>query len=109
MPQIMREFTVARGVHSIMQPIREVDLSCTGSFMISGQKGDSMINLVTRAMESQSLLVFLFHGVGGEHALDVSLPDHRALIRFLKQNEDRIWVATLQEVGDHIVAYRKSH
>jgi sialate O-acetylesterase len=65
-----------------------------------------MIALVKKAMEDHALLVFLFHGVGGEHNLNVSLPAHRELLQFLKQQEDKIWVTTTLEAGCHIRNYR---
>jgi peptidoglycan-N-acetylglucosamine deacetylase len=48
------------------------------------------------------LLVFLFHGVGGEHNLNVSLDAHSQLIHYLKQHEDKIWVAPMVDVAKYI-------
>ena len=58
-------------------------------------------------MESNSMLVFLFHGVGGEHSLNVSLPAHRELLEFLKKQEDKIWVTTLLDAAKYIRNFRK--
>jgi hypothetical protein len=46
--------------------------------------------------------VIIFHGVGGEHALNVSLPAHSQLLHYLKQHEKDIWVAPLAEVAGFI-------
>jgi hypothetical protein len=46
--------------------------------------------------------VFLFHGVGGEHSLNVSRGDHRMLLFFLKQNEKDIWVAPMIEISQYV-------
>ena len=48
------------------------------------------------------MIVFLFHGVGGEHSLNVSLDAHRKLLRFLEDNEDKILNRTFIEVARHI-------
>jgi len=77
--------------------------------MINGESGQQMIDLIKKAMESHSLLVFLFHGVGGEHNLNVSLPAHRELLQFLKKQEDKIWITTLLDAGKHISSFRKKN
>ena len=66
----------------------------------------NMIELVKKSMQTNSLLVFLFHGVGGEHALNVSLSAHRQLLLFLKQQEKEIWVAPMVEVAEYIKKYQ---
>lgn len=104
--EVMKTFPVARGVHGKMEDIMTVDLSNVGSFMINGENGEQLIALVRKAMESHSLVVFLFHGVGGEHNIDVSAEAHRELVQFLKENEDKIWVTTLLEAATHINKYR---
>jgi hypothetical protein len=48
------------------------------------------------------LVMFLFHGVGGEHDLNVSLEAHRQLLRFLKENEKDIWIAPLRNISKYI-------
>ena len=61
-----------------------------------------MIDLVKKSKESGKLLVFLFHGVGGGHGLNVDLQAHRELLYFLKNNEKDVWVAPMIEVAEHI-------
>lgn len=101
------EFTGARGVRSEMPLISGVDLNNVPSYMINGQSGEELITLVKQAMENGRLLVFLFHGVGGEHGLDVSLKAHSQLLRFLKQNESSIWVAPMTEVATYIMKHNE--
>ncbi|WP_202621791.1 hypothetical protein [Pontibacter russatus] len=50
------------------------------------------------------MIVFLFHGVGGEHSLNVSLDAHRKLLRFLKDDEDKIWNPNFIEAARYIKA-----
>lgn len=96
------DFLAARGVQPKMQTIDQVDLYDVGCYMINGQSGDELIALVKQAMEKNALLVFLFHGVGGEHSLNVSLKAHSQLLRFLKQNQHQIWIAPMIDVAAHI-------
>jgi len=53
------------------------------------------------------LLVFLFHGVGGEHSLNVSVEAHSDLLHFLKVNEKNIWIAPMIDVAKYIQQYRQ--
>lgn len=100
--EVRKDFPAARGVEGKMQKIRDIDLYNIGSYMISGQSGEELVNLVKEAQDDNALLVFLFHGVGGEHSLNVSVGDHRMLLHFLKQNEKDIWVATMIDVAEYI-------
>ncbi len=80
-------FPGARGVQGKIQRKEEIDLYDIGAYMINGQSGEDLIRLARDAMEKQALLVFLFHGVGGEHSLNVSLSAHRELLQFLKHQQ----------------------
>jgi sialate O-acetylesterase len=101
------EFVAARAVRHEMHAINEVKLMDIDCYGINGETGDQLIELVKQAQASGKLLVFLFHGVGGEHSLNVSLPAHRQLLQYLKQNEKDIWVTPMVEVAEHIRAVRK--
>jgi peptidoglycan/xylan/chitin deacetylase (PgdA/CDA1 family) len=100
--KIKDEFIAARGVEGKMQRMEDVDLYNIGSYVINGQSGDELVGLAKKAIEQNALLVFLFHGVGGEHSLNVSLEAHGRLLHFLKQNEKDIWVAPLVEIAKYI-------
>src|SRR5215207_8450752 len=100
------DFVAARGVRSEMLPIEKVDLYNLPCYMINGQSGEELIAMVKKAMAENKLLVFLFHGVGGEHGLNVSLEAHRQLLQFLKQNEKDIWVAPMIDVAGYIKDYQ---
>jgi hypothetical protein len=73
--------------------------------MVNGQTGEQLIALVKEAIRDNRLLIFLFHGVGGEHGLDVSLDAHHRLLQFLQQNATDVWTATTAD----IVAYVKTN
>jgi sialate O-acetylesterase len=89
-----------------MQKFEEINPYDFDSYMINGETGEQLIQLVKQAQNEGKLLVFLFHGVGGEHSLNVSLPAHRALLRYLKENEKEIYVDTMLNVAEQINALK---
>ncbi len=100
---IKTDFASARGVNSDMYTIDQLqDLYKVGAFGINGQSAEYMIDLVKQAMEKNSLIVFLFHGVGGEHNLNVGLKEHSRLLHFLKENEKDIWVAPFLDITEYV-------
>jgi peptidoglycan/xylan/chitin deacetylase (PgdA/CDA1 family) len=103
---VKAEFVAARGVKAEMLQPGQINLDEIGCYGINGQTGQQLIELVKKAMASNTLLVFLFHGVGGEHGLNVSLPAHRELLQFLKQNEKDIWIAPMLDVAKYIKTYQ---
>ncbi len=100
--QVQDEFVGARGVKSGMQKIKEIDLNDINCYAINGNTAEYMINLVKEALKSKTLLVFLFHGVGGEHSINVSLEAHQQLIHYIAQHQNEIWNAPLVEVARYI-------
>jgi len=100
--RIKSSFIAARSVESNIQKLNDIDLYNIGCYMINNQSGEELISLVKEAMENDALIVFLFHGVGGEHNINVSLEAHRKLIEYLKQNEQSIWIAPLCEIAQFI-------
>lgn len=100
------DFVAARGVHGNMPTIDKVELYNLPCYVINGQTGAEMIALVKQAMQNHTLLVFLFHGVGGEHGLNVSLPAHRQLLQFLKAVQREVWVAPMISVAAYIKTYQ---
>jgi len=100
--EIRKAFLGARGVAAPLQKKNEIDPYNVGAYMVNGQSGDELIGLAKEAIAKNALLVFLFHGVGGEHSINVPLTDHRKLLYFLKQNERDIWVASLLEICRYV-------
>ena len=96
------DFIAARAVRNEMHTINEVDLYNVDCYMVNNHTAQQMIEWVKKAMETNSLLVVLFHGVGGGNSLNVAIPEHRAFLNYLKQNEKDIWIAPMLEVSDHI-------
>ena len=96
------EFVAARGVRGIFDTLGKVNLDNVDCFAMNGNTAAQMIALVRHAMESHTLLVFLFHGVGGGHNLNVGLLEHSELLHFIKDHGKDIWVAPMVDVADYI-------
>jgi peptidoglycan-N-acetylglucosamine deacetylase len=107
--QLKHDFIAARSVRAQMHQIDNVDLYNVDCYVVNGETGDQLIDWVKKAMENQSLLVVLFHGVGGGNSLDVSLPAHRQFLRYLKANQKDIWIAPMIEVAEYIKQYQSQH
>jgi sialate O-acetylesterase len=100
-------FVAARGVKFQLHKINDINLYNVDCFGVNGQSGEELIDLVKKAEETNSLLVFLFHGVGGGHNINVSLEAHRQLLVYLKQHEKDIWVAPFIDVMEYVKSYNK--
>lgn len=96
------DFVAARAVRNEMHKINEVNLYNVDCYMVNNHTALQMIEWVKKAMETNSLLVILFHGVGGGNALNVAITEHRAFLNYLKQNEKDLWIAPMLEVAEHI-------
>ncbi|HEX6227464.1 MAG TPA: polysaccharide deacetylase family protein [Chryseolinea sp.] len=106
--KIKNDFVSARGVKSEMSKINNIDLFDVPAYGINGESGEQLIALVQKAVQENALLVFLFHGVGGEHGLNVSLPAHRQLLHYLKKYEKEIWVASFHDATEFARQYNSS-
>ncbi|MDB5136660.1 MAG: Polysaccharide deacetylase [Mucilaginibacter sp.] len=105
--QLKNEFAGARGVTAGLQSAAEVKLDNIDCYAINGQSAEYMINLVKQAQQSHTLLVFLFHGVGGGHNLNVGLKEHSQLLHYLKAHEKDIWIAPMVDVAEKIETLQK--
>jgi peptidoglycan-N-acetylglucosamine deacetylase len=103
------DFVAARAVRNQMHKINEIDLYNVDCYMVNGETGAQMIDWAKKAIETNSLLVVLFHGVGGGNGLDVSLPAHREFLQFLKKNEKEIWIAPMLKVAEHIKTWQANN
>ena len=101
---LRKDFVAARGVRPAMESIGKVNLENVDCYSMNGQTADQMIALVKEAIRTRTLLVFLFHGVGGGHSINVGLNEHSVLLHFLKEHEQEIWNAPMVEVAEYIRA-----
>ncbi len=100
--EIAGDFVAIRQVRSEMHRINQVKLHDVDCYMVNNHPAGQMIEWVKKATETNSLLVILFHGVGGGNALDVSLSAHRELLNYIKQHEKELWIAPMIEVAEYI-------
>lgn len=99
---LKKDFIAARGVRAEMHKIQDIDLYAVDCYVVSNHKAEQMIAWVDEAMRTNSMLVILFHGVGGGNGLDVSLPDHRQFLQYLKDHEKDIYIAPMVDMAKHI-------
>ena len=96
------DFVAARAVRNEMHKINEVELYNVDCYMVNNHSFEQMKEWVDKAIQTNSLLVILFHGVGGGNALNVSLPAHRDILKYIKQHEKDIWVAPMLDVAEYV-------
>mgnify|MGYP001217441815 CR=1 FL=1 len=70
--------------------------------MADASTENQLVDAMKKAVDNNALLVIVFHGVGGEHAINISLDAHRNLMRYIKQNESKIWVAPFLEIAEYM-------
>lgn len=105
--QIKNDFVALRSVRNEMHKISEVNLDNVDCYMVNNTSAEEMIGWVKKAMETSSLMVILFHGVGGGNSLNVSLTAHREFLKFLKQHEKDIMIAPMVTVAEHIKTWQE--
>lgn len=105
---ISNDFLAARAVRNEMHQINDIDLYNVDCYMVNGENSEQLIAWAKKAIETNSLLIVLFHGVGGGNSLNVSLPAHREFLEYLKQNEKDIWIAPMLEIAEYIKDYQNN-
>jgi sialate O-acetylesterase len=96
------DFVAARAVRNQMHKINEIDLYNVDCYMVNGETGTQLIAWAKKAIETNSLLVILFHGVGGGNALNVDPAAHREFLVWLKHNQKDIWIAPMIDVAEYV-------
>ncbi len=99
---LKNDFVAARAVRNEMHQLNQVDLYNVDCYMVNGETAEQMNEWVTKAIETNSLLVILFHGVSGGNALNVLKEEHDKFLHFIKENEKDLWVAPLAEVATQV-------
>ncbi len=102
------DFVAARAVRNQMHKINEINLYDVDCYMVNGETGPQLIEWAKKAIETNSLLVILFHGVGGGNSLNVELSAHREFLIWLEQHEKDIWIAPMLEVAGYIKKYQSN-
>ena len=103
------DFVAARAVRNEMHKINEVDLYNVDCYVVNNNTADQMIEWVQQATATNSLLVILFHGVGGGNGLNVEVAEHRKFLSYLKQHKKDIWIAPMIDVAEHIKKWQAAN
>ena len=104
---LKNDFIAARGVRGQLQQPASTDLYNIDCYVVNQHRAADMIGWAKKAIENGSLLVILFHGVGGGNGLDVTLQDHREFLQFLHQNRQQILTTTLLDAAKRIRSAQK--
>jgi peptidoglycan-N-acetylglucosamine deacetylase len=100
------DFVAARAVRDEMHKINEVDLYNVDCYMVNNHSFEQMKVWVDKAIQTNSLLVILFHGVGGGNGLNVSIEDHRKILVYIKQKKKELMIATMLETAEYIKTWQ---
>jgi len=90
-----------------MHTIDKVNLYDVDCYMVNNNTAEQMMVWVVKAIESHSLLVILFHGVGGGNSLNVALTEHRKFLEYLKKRESELMIAPMLTMAEHVKALKK--
>lgn len=93
--------TAARSGGGIPKTMVNIDLHNIPSQSATMMNGQVLINYVKQAEANGTMVVFTFHGVGGDY-LAVSNQAHKELLQYLSVNQDKYWVDTFKKVTDYI-------
>ena len=106
---LQKDFIAARSVRNEMHQINEIDLYNVDCYLVNNHTAAQMMEWVNKARQTNSLLVILFHGVGGGNGLNVDPDEHRALLQYLKKHEKDIWIAPMVNVATYIKNWQTIH
>ena len=100
--EIKADFVSARGVLRSNNLVNETNLFNLTTFSVNNHTAEELIAAVDKAKAEKAYLVFLFHGVGGEHGLNCSEKNHRILLEYLDKLKEQVWIAPVVEISSFI-------
>jgi sialate O-acetylesterase len=68
---------------------------------VQNYTAEELIAYANKAKEKGTIAIFMFHSVGGGY-LNVGSKEHRALLQYIKENEDDFYCAPFIEVMKYI-------
>lgn len=104
-----KDFVAARSVRNEMHKINEIDLYDIDCYVVNNNSFEEMKQWVDKAIATNSLLVILFHGVGGGNGLNVTVNDHRKILSYIAQNQKNIYNAPLLDMAGYIAEWQKNN
>lgn len=105
--ELKGDFVGARAVRHEMHKINEVDVMNIDCYAVNNDSYETMKSWVDEAISKNALLVFLFHGVGGGHNIDVDKTAHQRLLEYIKSKESELMIAPMAEVCKHITEWQR--
>lgn len=88
-------FPSARGVNRGNNDLDSIDNYHINAFSIEGHQFKDLKLVIEENHKNEGLLVFLLHGVGGGHSLNMDSKEHAKLLRYLNEMRDSIWITTM--------------
>lgn len=79
-----------------------VDLSEVWGADVAGWSAGQLCAAVDNAITSGRWLVLVFHGVGGEHGLNVETEDFVSLVEYLSSQHDSVWTDSFINIAKHL-------
>jgi len=102
--EALRKSGLARYARGIAPTGDSIDpMAVPSTWFGESATGADLIAAVKRAEQTGGLLVFGFHGVGGDY-LKVSAEAHAELVAYLKAHKATIWTASFSTVMDYATA-----
>jgi peptidoglycan/xylan/chitin deacetylase (PgdA/CDA1 family) len=99
-----QRFTAARGVEPRLAKPAAESLSMVPAYD-GATDAATLVALLNEALTTGGWLVFLFHGVGGDH-MPVALDAHEALLAELDRRRSEVWTGTFGAVATHVRGQR---
>jgi len=109
-PNIFKFFSAARGPRTdqIIDP-ETCQLESLGCFGADGRAFDQIRPEIDAALERGGWIIYCAHGVGRDHNLLWDAEEHELTIEYLAKRADQLWTAPLNDVAEHIRAWREAH
>jgi peptidoglycan/xylan/chitin deacetylase (PgdA/CDA1 family) len=86
---------------------RTAPMSALGTTMADHRTFDEWRRRIEEAERAEALLILTFHGVGtGYGRLQVDVAQHRMLLDYLRDAQDRIWTAPVVAVAEWLIKTR---
>ena len=85
----------------IPETMQDYNVYKTPSKGVQNFTAEELIAYANEAKEKGTIAIYMFHSVGGGY-LNVGADEHRALLQYIKENENDFYCATFMEVMKYI-------
>ncbi|MEO3692152.1 polysaccharide deacetylase family protein [Roseateles paludis] len=101
---LRKQFVAYRGAsEDLIDDPAKVDPYAVPTIAVEGYSAERLIALVDEAAAKHSMVVLLFHGVGGEY-LNVTREAHAALLDHLAKHRQRFWTDSFVNIMSYVKA-----